>query len=472
MKRVFAAVASAAVLVAMLPALASAGRVIKFTDHHVGVFCESPVDGGFLIANVDSSTAFGTFAAFDLWLDPAIPFEDPSSMLGFTETVDIVEGATDIVVTVSFVATDYDGNELGEANLVATMVPFGEPSGPDPVLKGNHKSKTQRVSQPIEGTAVLTVPGGAFEVPCFGDVTDIDAFENSPTSFVFQNDGVALDCFWETEDAAAGLFVVKDGFGFFADAFLFTADMEAFTSSQSTGSIDAASMSASMTLRDELSGDPLSAQASADFEPAGGPVTSTLIQQNGRTRLVEQALSADGSIEFSTGDAFLIDDEHCDAVAFERRGAFSAPHGPKPGAAPVNDTPDGAIALRVGSRLNTQTTGAVFDPEVPNTTCPEGDFDAMGHTVWYTVQGTGGPITIDTSGSGFDTVVAVYVRESGEFVEVGCDDDVAFEPVGSSLQTVLTVDTNPGETYYIQVGGYRRFFSDTAESGRLRLAIR
>ena len=27
----------------------------------------------------------------------------------------------------------------------------------------------------------------------------------------------------------------------------------------------------------------------------------------------------------------------------------------------------------------------------------------MGHTVWYTVTGTGGPITIDTSGSGSDT---------------------------------------------------------------------
>ena len=31
-----------------------------------------------------------------------------------------------------------------------------------------------------------------------------------------------------------------------------------------------------------------------------------------------------------------------------------------------------------------------------------------GRTVWFSFEGTGGPITVDPGGSNFDTVVAVY----------------------------------------------------------------
>ena len=96
----------------------------------------------------------------------------------------------------------------------------------------------------------------------------------------------------------------------------------------------------------------------------------------------------------------------------------------------------------------------------------------MGHTVWYTIIGTGGPITIDTSASDFDTVAAAYVPEGGGLTEIGCADDVEFVPIGHSYQAVLTFDTEAGVEYYVQVGGYSNFFTGDAEFGRLRIAVR
>jgi hypothetical protein len=109
---------------------------------------------------------------------------------------------------------------------------------------------------------------------------------------------------------------------------------------------------------------------------------------------------------------------------------------------------------------------------VPNVTCPEGPFDAMGHTVWYTIIGTGGPITIDTSASDFDTVAAAYVPDGGGLTEIACIDDVEFVPIGTSLQAVLTFDTEAGVEYYVQIGGFSNFFTGEAESGRLKFVVR
>ena len=51
----------------------------------------------------------------------------------------------------------------------------------------------------------------------------------------------------------------------------------------------------------------------------------------------------------------------------------------------------------------------------------------------------------------------------------------SFEPVGSTFQAALTVDTEEGVTYYVQVGGFFRSpFADpsTAEVGRIRIRVR
>ncbi len=49
-----------------------------------------------------------------------------------------------------------------------------------------------------------------------------------------------------------------------------------------------------------------------------------------------------------------------------------------------------------------------------------------------------------------------------------------FEPVGSTYQAALTIDTEEGVTYYVQIGGFRDPFAEEpqAEAGRMRISVR
>ena len=75
----------------------------------------------------------------------------------------------------------------------------------------------------------------------------------------------------------------------------------------------------------------------------------------------------------------------------------------------------------------------------------------IGNTVWYRYTAPVTPIqlAVDTAGSDFDTVVAVYTDVLGSDVEIGCRDDN-----GDSEQARVQFFTVPGRTYWIQVGGY------------------
>jgi hypothetical protein len=85
----------------------------------------------------------------------------------------------------------------------------------------------------------------------------------------------------------------------------------------------------------------------------------------------------------------------------------------------------------------------------------------VGYTVWYAFVGTGDPVTIDTSGSDYDTVAAVYTRSGTTYSPVvdGCVDDTPTAPFGRSLQAVVTIPTLAGTTYYVQVGGFPEAFA-------------
>jgi hypothetical protein len=298
----------------------------------------------------------------------------------------------------------------------------------------------------------------------------VSVFETNPTAFVNANEGTYVDCFWETPDATAFLYVIEDEFGSFADAFLATAEQTLF-SQGATASVSPSAMSASIDLVND-DGDPFSAEASATLVPSGSPVTSTVLSSTSKEKLVEQALTPTGELAFSSGETFAIDESNCRSVAFASHFRDSEPAGPRAGGkAPVNDGPDGAIGVASGTGFNVQTRGTSAAAVVLVTTCPEGDRDAMGHTLWYTIEGTGGSISIDSAGSNIDTVVAVFVRDGSGFEEVGCIDDVFGDPVGVSFQAALTIDTVEGQTYFVEVGGFQDFFTGDSESGRLRLRI-
>ena len=469
MKRVWMAVAMAAIVASLFPAVVSADRVVRFENHHVGAFCERPIAGGFVSMGMSSDTEFGDSASAEVWLDDAIPFEDPATWSGFSDAVNADEGDP-VVLSATLDFVDAEGEPAGTGTLVVMLTRVGDPETFEGEDFGNVTSHTVAVVQFLEGSGTLTLPDETeITISCGGEIVDESVFETSPHAFTANNEGVVIDCFWETEDSIATFFAIDDAFGFFADANLFTADLELFQSGELSGSIDATGVTASQELFDALTGDPYTADAAADFTPIGDPVTSTITFENGMTKVIEQRLSVDGTLEFSSGDSFTMDDEACFANTFDAHDIFTNPSGPRPGPTPVNDTPEGAIALEPGDRVNINTSGTALDAEVPITTCPDGPGDDLGHTVWYTIEGTGDEITVDTAGSHFDTVLAVYVMEGGELVEIACIDDVFFDPVGLTFQAAISGPTEEGVTYWVQVGGFRQF--DFAQSGRLKLSV-
>lgn len=469
MRRFLALLASATLLVAMLPGVVAAGPSVRFEDHRVGFGCEQPFDGGFVSVFIDTSTAFGDFAAADVWLDPAVPFEESPTMSGWTDLVERSEDADQVDLRAAFTVFDAEGNELGDGLIVATLTPASPAEPIDEVGQGNRKSIVQGTRQAMTVAASLTMPGVQLELDsCGGERSDVSVFETDPTAFVNANEGTYVDCFWETPDATAYLYVIEDESGSYADAFLATAEQMLFAQG-ATASVSPSAMSASIDLVND-DGDPFTADASATLAPSGGPVTSTLLSATSKEKLVEQGLTPEGELAFSSGETFTIDESSCRGVAFATHFRNSGPAGPKVGGkAPPNDGPEGAIAVASGTGFNVQTTGTSLAAEIQVTACPEGDFDAMGHTVWYTIEGTGEPVSIDSAGSNFDTVMAVFVRDGSGFEEVACIDDVFGDPVGVTFQAALTLDTIEGQTYFVEVGGWQNFFNGDTDSGRLRL---
>ena len=73
--------------------------------------------------------------------------------------------------------------------------------------------------------------------------------------------------------------------------------------------------------------------------------------------------------------------------------------------------------------------------------------------VWFSYTAIGDcPVTIDLSGSNYDTAAAVYSGDCGALTQVDCNDDGGGEGVTSFLSFTATA----GTTYLIQVGGYER----------------
>ncbi len=146
--------------------------------------------------------------------------------------------------------------------------------------------------------------------------------------------------------------------------------------------------------------------------------------------------------------------------------AFAAP--------PSNDGFGGAVTLDTFTPVTQDTSQATSGTE-PFTAGQAGfcNNNQMGDTVWYKVTGTGGPMTINTFGSDFDTIVVVYqTNGSGApsatsgpptFANVAACNDDAIDQTTSRV----TFSATNGKTYLVQVGG---FDDGTApQTGSLRL---
>ena len=108
--------------------------------------------------------------------------------------------------------------------------------------------------------------------------------------------------------------------------------------------------------------------------------------------------------------------------------------------------------VQAGSKLTQQTKNAAIDMEEPFDCLHFDDEEATGAAPGdqdRLVQARGDRLDghLDTAGSGFDTVVAVYKKAAdGSYVPVSdaCVDDVPVEPVGRTLQSAVTFGAPPG----------------------------
>ena len=79
--------------------------------------------------------------------------------------------------------------------------------------------------------------------------------------------------------------------------------------------------------------------------------------------------------------------------------------------------------------------------------CGSGHAVGAARTAWFSVQGTGGQVTITTDGSSFDTSLFVYSGSPAGSL-VGCSDDVS----ATDVQSTVTFASTAGTTYAIQAG--------------------
>ena len=476
MRRALVVLSCAAILALLLPGVASADRLTRYHEHTVEMYCEGPVDGGYAYASVFSSELDGSASAdVGIWMDPAIPFEDPPDVSGVVEAF-TATGDDPLVVAAAIPVVGPGGEDLGTGTLAAQLSPDGPAQAFSEPSFGNHKSRTTGTTQAFGGAATFTLASLSATIDgCFAAINDVDAWATNPRSFVSSDAGLDLSCHWDTNDGFAELFVQAQSSDTFANAYLESAD-GAQSSSGFTGSASITGLDLDFVLVDLATDEPsgLTAAAVATFTPIGPVVTSMLRQQKTQEKLSQQALHAAGTFTFETGESFTLDDVACRSISFSRHSSTSQPAGPKsPSRAPVNDAIAGAIALRPGARIVTSNVGAATDPEEPIVTCPAGPFDDFGKTLWYAIEGTGGPITVDTAGSLIDTVAAAYVADGDALVEVACNDDTEPKPLQISYQASITVDTLEGVTYLVEVGGYREFFDpERVETGQIRVAVR
>lgn len=117
---------------------------------------------------------------------------------------------------------------------------------------------------------------------------------------------------------------------------------------------------------------------------------------------------------------------------------------------PVNDECADALPLVCGETYTGTTNGAIPFTGVPAGTCGTTLPAATNGGVWYVITPSyDTEITLDLSGSSFDTKIFLYEGVCGELVCVGGDDDG-----GVGTQSLLTTEITAGTTYYVFVSGY------------------
>ena len=127
---------------------------------------------------------------------------------------------------------------------------------------------------------------------------------------------------------------------------------------------------------------------------------------------------------------------------------------------PENDDFENAAKIPTpGGVILANNTYATVQPQEPF----HADVPSVSATLWWNWSpAADGPVLLDTAGSSFDTVLAVYTGDRlADLREIGSTNNV-----GSRRQGYLTFDAQAAATYRIVVGG-----ADPAQTGTLRLRL-
>lgn len=137
-------------------------------------------------------------------------------------------------------------------------------------------------------------------------------------------------------------------------------------------------------------------------------------------------------------------------------------------AAPINDDYAQRLPMQLGSVDSRSNAEATIEPAERLTEndpaglhCDKsGQAAAQGvriqASLWWSFTGNGGPITVSTASSGFDTVLAVYEVPTNALL--GCNDDIqpldpSREALGARVTSELVLDTVAGREYAVHAGG-------------------
>lgn len=476
-----------------MPGSATASPPIRSTETITGFECRDLVvtDDGALSAFAVVTDLGFTEGGITYWAEGPPPpgTEVEPTLSGGTGEV-LLDGLTLTAEAPLFAG--FEGEEIvGTATIAATLTLTGETEsfsdqGPHFKVEATTQLATVSGSVGLEAEGILEEPISFDLASCIGFITEQTIFEVQPTTFQDFHDEVRFGCDLSSETAIAGLnafvFTFEDEFAF-GSLGVFVEPNDPLEPTLVGGlelptvtlaGIDA-TFPVSDVATDEVAGE---AVVSATFEVTD-VLLGTRVAQDYVQKMTVTIASMSGSlIVTTTGDiTYEFDLAGCTAEFTEFHSIFHNPSGPKPGGkVPANDTPDGAVPLEPGDRIQMQTGGASITSEAPCFLDFDGDIveDFLGHTVWFTIEGNGEPITIDPAGSNFDTVVVAYVEGADGLEHLACAEDEFGTPF-QNPQAPLTILTEPGTTYFIQVGGFDLgpFVGEPPipEFGRLRLAV-
>jgi hypothetical protein len=405
---------------------------------------------------------FGAFISSLNGTDAGLDVIDPSTGVpvmtrDFDRPVSVTISSTAMNATIPLLPS-------GEATISATRSPADPFSFDEQFRSGNQWNRATGTGLAYALSGSLTLPGLSSPVSfgpeiCSSSDATYTNFTTNPHAHVQSFAGTGGTCH------------LTNGQGDTLDMFISLSDGDLFMDATVTdaaggvvGAVGDALVGsdgiATLTLSeyDPTTGNPTggTASASASLTDTGETFAYVTRYSNQVYRTSGSTIDVEGSFAGSLGSFDL---GPCVVAATKTKTIANNSNGPKPGGkTPTNDLPTGALTLKAGVRATAATKGAALASEAPFDclTFPDGEGGTftvpVNNTVWYKVTGTGSTVTVDTAGSDYDTVVAVYTGTPGSLTSIACVDDTrgAFD---QNTQAVVSFPTQAGVTYWVQIGG-------------------